>query len=157
MDKVKRTLESLLATPLSLRQIWLGKSLAVTLPGTSIALLVSLLALLAMNLMLIVPNAGSFIMPNIISLVTGLIIMPVMAFFVVSLVGFLQLIMTNPRIANFVFIGIFLGIYLSTLTELAASWNFTFIYLIATIILIGLTHFIARFLTKERVILSSKG
>ena len=50
MDKAKRTLESLLATPVSLRQIWLGKSLAVALPSVAIALLVSLLALLAMNM-----------------------------------------------------------------------------------------------------------
>lgn len=157
MDKAKRTLESLLATPLSLRQIWLGKSLAVALPGVTIALLVSLLALLAMNLVIVVPTVGSFIMPSVLSLVTGLVIVPVVAFFVVSLVSFLQLIMTNPRIANFAFIGIFIGIYLAIITEWAASWDFSFIYLMAIVFLVVVTLFLARFLTKERIVLSSKG
>ena len=157
MDKAKRTLESLLATPLSLRQIWLGKSLAVALPGVTIALLVSLLALLAMNLVIVVPAVGSFIMPSVLSLVTGLVIVPVVAFLVVSLVSFLQLIMAKPTIANFAFIGIFLGIYLAIITEWAAYWDFSFIYLMATIFLVAVTLFLARFLTKERIILSSKG
>jgi ABC-type Na+ efflux pump permease subunit len=157
MDKAKRTLESLLATPLSLSQVWIGKSLAITLPGVGIALLISLLAVLAMNLAIIVPAVGSFTIPNAISLVTGLIIVPVMTFFVVCIVSFLQLVMTNPRIANFVFIGIFFGVYFSTITELTASFDFSLIYLIATVILAAITLLLSRFLTRERVILSSKG
>lgn len=157
MDKAKRTLESLLATPLSLRQIWLGKSLAVALPGVTIALLVSLLALLAMNLVIVVPTVGGFIMPDVLPLVTGLVVVPVVAFLVVSLVSFLQLIMTNPTIPNFAFIGIFMGIYLAIITEWAASWDFSSIYLMAMAFLIPVTLFLDRFLTKERIILSSKG
>jgi len=157
MDKAKRTLESLLATPLSLRQIWLGKSLAVALPGVTIALVVSLLAFLVMNLVIVVPTVGSFIMPSVLSLVTGLVIVPAVAFLVVSLVSFLQLIMTNPTIAIFAFMGIFIGIYLAIITEWAASWDFSFIYLMAIVFLVAVTLFLARFLTKERIILSSKG
>lgn len=157
IDKVKRTLESLLATPLSLRQIWLGKSLAVALPGVAVGLLISLLALLAMNLMAVVPAIGSFVMPGALSLLTGLIIVPLMAFLVVSLVGFIQLIVTDPRIANFVFIVAFLTVYISTFTNLLPSGNLTVAYLIATVFLAVLTLFLSRFLTKERVVLSSKG
>ena len=157
MEKAKRTLESLLATPLSLRQIWLGKSLAVALPGVTIALLVSLLALLAMNLVIVVPTVGSFIMPDVLSLVTGFVIVPIVAFSVVALVSFLQLIMTNPAIANFAFIGVFLGIYLAIITEWTASWDFSLIYLMATIFLVAVNLLLTRFLTKERIILSSKG
>ncbi len=157
MDKAKRTLESLLSTPLSLRQLWLGKSLGVALPGIAIALFVSLLVLLAMNLVLVVPTVGSFIVPGVLSLVTGFVIVPAMAFFLVSLVALLQLIMVNPRIANFAFIGIFLGIYMATITEFAASWDFSLIYLVATVFIAVITLFLTRFLTKERVVLSSKG
>ena len=157
MDKAKRTLESLLATPLSLRQIWLGKSLAVTLPGVAIGLLISLLTMLAMNLAVVVPTVGSFIMPNALSIMTGLVIIPLLTFLVVSLVSFLQLIMADPRIANFVFIGAFLIVYISTITELFPSQKLVFGYVIAIGILAALTAFLARFLTRERVILSSKG
>ena len=157
MDKAKRTIESLLATPLSLRQIWLGKSLAVTLPSITIALLVSFLALIAMNLTIIVPTIGNFILPSAVSLVTALVLVPLMTFFVVEIVSFLQLTTANPRIANFAFTGIFLGIFMSTITEVTASWDFRLIYLAASLLLAAVTLFLARFLTKERVILSSKG
>lgn len=157
MDKAKRTLESLLATPLSLRQIWLGKSLAVALPGIAITLLILLLALLVLNLVFIIPIVGSFIIPSALSFVTGLIIIPAMAFLIVLAVSFLQLIMTNPRIANFAYIAVFLGIYLVTITGLTASWDVSFIYLMVTVVLAVITLFLSRFLTKERVILSSKG
>ena len=33
VDKAKRNIESLMATPVSIKQIWLGKSLAVTMPS----------------------------------------------------------------------------------------------------------------------------
>jgi ABC-2 type transport system permease protein len=157
VDKAKRTMESLLATPLSLRQVWLGKSLAVALPGVTIAILFSLLAFLAMNLAIAVPNVGSFIIPSALPLVTGLVIIPAMAFVVVSLVSFLQLIMTNPRLANLALIGIFFAVYFFSITRLGSSWDLSLIYLVATVFLAVVTLFLTRFLTKERVILSSKG
>ncbi len=157
MDKAKRTLESLLATPASLRQIWLGKALAVALPSVVISLLVSLLALLVLNIVVAIPTLGSPILPSALPLVAGFLIVPVTTFFVVALVSFLQLIMANPRIANFAFIVLFLGIYMSTITELTKSWDFSLIYLVVTALLAAVTVFVARFLTKERVILSSKG
>jgi ABC-2 type transport system permease protein len=157
MDKAKRTMESLLATPLSLRQVWLGKSLAVALPGVAIAILVSLLIFLAMNLTIAVPNVGGFIVPSALPLVTGLVIVPVMAFVVVALVSSLQLIMSNQRLTNLAFIGIFFVIYFLSFTSLGSSWDFSLIYLVATIFLAVVTIFLTRFLTKERVILSSKG
>ncbi len=157
LDKTKRTLESLLATPLSLRQIWLGKSLAVALPSVIIALLVSFLALLFLNLVIIVPDLGSFIVPRILSLVTGLVIIPVMTFFVAFITNFLQLIMANPRIANLVFPVIFMGLFIDTLIRLSKPWDYSFIYLLVTLFLVAISLLLSRFLTKDRVILSSKG
>jgi ABC-2 type transport system permease protein len=157
LDKAKRTMESLMSSPLSLRQIWLGKSLAVALPGVVIAILVTVLTFLAMNLAIAVPKTGGFIIPSFLPLVTGLVIVPVMAFVVVSLVNFLHLVIANARLANLAFIGIFFAIYFFSVTSLGSSWNFSLIYLVATVFLIMLATFLTRFLTKERVILSSKG
>jgi ABC-2 type transport system permease protein len=158
MEKAKRSLESLLATPLSLKQIWLGKSLAIALPGIVIGLVISLLALLAINWLIIVPKISGFIMPNVSSLIASLVIMPIMAFLLVLIVSFLQLIMANPRIANFAFIAIFLGLYITTVNgSISGSWNFLFIYLIAVAALAALSFCLSRLLAKERVVLSSKG
>lgn len=157
LDKAKRTLESLMATPLSLRQIWLGKSLAVTLPSIALALLISIANLIAVDLAVTRPAIGTLLAPGPASLVTGLILVPLMTFFTVAVVSYLQLTMTNPRIASFAFIVIFIGIYTSTVTELNASLNFSLIYFGVTIVLAGIALLVSRFLTTERVILSSKG
>ena len=157
IDKNKRTLESLLATPLSLRQVWLGKSLAVALPSVIMALVVSLVVVLVVNVRLVAPVAGSYVMPSVLSWVAGLVIVPLLVFVGVCLVTLLQLIIVNPRIATFVFTGIFLAVYMGTITEATASWNFAFIFLVIAVFFAALVLFLARFLTKERVVLSSKG
>ena len=38
VDKAKRNIESLMATPVSIKQIWMGKTLAVTLPSVGIGI-----------------------------------------------------------------------------------------------------------------------
>jgi len=156
-DKAKRTLESLLATPVSLRQLWWGKSMAVAIPSIAITCLILLLAILAINLIVIVPATGVFLIPSAPSLVAGLVIAPVMVFFIVCIVTFLQLIMTNPRIANFAFMAIFLGIYFTTITEQVSFGNLSLVYLIVAIVLAAVTFLLSRWLNKERVVLSSKG
>ncbi len=157
LEKTRRTLESLMATPLSLRQIWFGKSLAIALPGTAVTFLVLFLVLVALNVALVVPAVGGFMWPGILPLVTGLIMMPVMAFFVILIVTFLQLVMGNPRIANFAYIAIFLGIYMGTITQAMVLQNLTVAYSIAVVVLGAIVLLLVRLLKKEKVILSMKG
>ncbi|OGO37724.1 MAG: hypothetical protein A2147_00800 [Chloroflexi bacterium RBG_16_57_8] len=157
LEKAKKSLESLLATPASLKQVWLGKTTAVTLPSVAITLLVLVAGILVLNFAVIVPQTGSFVLPNGLPLVTGLVIIPLVAFGVVAAVSILQLTMSNPRIANFVFIAMFFGFYMMTITEFSASWDFWLIYLVTIVVLIVANLVLSRFLTKERVVLSSKG
>jgi len=159
MDKAKRTLESLLATPLSLRQIWLGKSLAVALPSLLISLSVSFIAIIVLNVVVISPKVDTFIVPGTLSIVTSLIITPLVTFFVVAIVSFLQLTTANPRIANLAFTVIFVGIYiyLQTISKPTVTWYFALIYLSAMLVLVGIMALLDRILTKEKVVLSSKG
>jgi ABC-2 type transport system permease protein len=156
MDKAKRTLESLMSTPMSLRQIWMGKSMAVALPGVVIGTIVTLLIFLAMNFAIAVPKVGGFILPGVLPLVTALVIIPAMTFVVVAVVGFMQLIMTNQRLPNLVFIIVFFAIYFTSITGAGAGWDFSIIYLLAIAILVAAIFILSRFLTKDRVILSSK-
>jgi len=156
MDKTKRSIESLLATPLSLRQVWMAKSLAVTIPSVTIGVGISIVLIIVLNVLVFIPAVG-VIIPGISSLVGGIILIPVLTFFVVSIVTFLQLIMTNPRLASLAFSAIFIGIYLSTITEVTRNWDFSLIYLVIITLLIVINIFLSRFLTKEKIILSSKG
>jgi ABC-2 type transport system permease protein len=156
LEKAKRTLESLLATPASLRQVWMGKNVAVALPSVAITGLVLLATVVALNLGIIVPKTGSWVFPQILPLITGLVIVPLLTFEVVAVVSSLQLIVSNPRVANFAFIAVFFAFYFATVTGATASWDFIQIYAAAIVGLALAILMLSRFLTRERVILSSK-
>jgi ABC-2 type transport system permease protein len=158
MDKAKRTLEPLMATPLGVKHIWIGKTLATALPGLAIGIILFLLTLIAVNILVIQPQVGSFILPGIFPLVSALIISPILVLLVVSLISFLQLVTTKPAIASVVFPVIFLGIYFPTIiADRTAGWVYPVIYLAAIAVLVAATFAMLRLLTKERIALSSRG
>ncbi len=156
-DKSKRVLESLLATPLSLRQVWAGKSLAITLPSITISFVLSIVALVLLNKIYIVPVVGRFVMPASTQMITGWVLVPVISLLVTLVVTMFQLILNNPRIANFAFMILFFAVFWIPTTPFTNSLNMTTIYLILIGVLIILNLVLSRLLTKERVILSSKG
>lgn len=156
LDKTKRSIESLLATPLSLHQVWLAKSLAVTLPSSIIGLAVSVIMVIVINIVVFIPNVG-LIIPGALSLVTSIILIPVVTFFVVSIVTCLQLIITNPRLASLIFTILFLLVFFSTsVSQIGLRLNFSVIYIIVIVVLAAVNLYLSRFLTKERIVLSSK-
>jgi ABC-2 type transport system permease protein len=159
LDKAKRNIESLMATPISLKQIWLGKCIAVTLPSVIIGIGVSIIAILVMDFGFMAPQIGTLIVPEALAIVTAIILVPLLIFAIVTIVIYFQLIMTNPRIANFVFTIIFLLLFfgINALGGLGIGVNFAIIYLgfIALCAIVSLV--LSRSLTKEKVLLSSKG
>jgi ABC-type Na+ efflux pump permease subunit len=159
VDKAKRNLESLMATPTSLNQIWFGKSLAVTLPSIMIGIGVAFLVYLIMNFGLVMPRTGSFIIPDALAIFSALIIVPVLIFVIVLIVIYVQLTIANPRIANLVFTGIFLLLFfgVNALGGLGIEVNFGLIYLGNIVLCAVIVYFLSRSLTKEKVLLSSKG
>ncbi len=158
VDKTKRTFESLLATPMSLREIWLGKTLGVALPGVVVGLVVALAAILAVDLAVVAPAIGSAAVPGLLPIVAALVIIPVLVFEMVAVTTLLQLIMTNPKIPTFAFTATFMAIYVVTIiVHVSAGWFFAAIYAGATILLAVVEMFLTRYLTNERTVLSSKG
>jgi hypothetical protein len=158
MEKTKRSMESLLATPISIKQVWLGKSLAVALPSMAFALMISFLVLIGINVAKVNQVAGCYIFPTALPLVTGLVIVPLLVFLIILIVSFIQLTTANPMTGRLAFMGIFMMTFLSTtLFDFGTSKDFTRIYLIAAVLLASSIRFTERFLTEERVVLSSKG
>ncbi len=158
VDKAKRNIESLMATPLSLKQIWLGKTLAVALPSVIIGLGVAILGYVIINVTRVVPATGNFITPDVLAVVSALILVPLLIFAVVSIVIYLQLVISNPRIANLAFTAIFLILFfgVNVLTSLGINVNFSLVYLGVIILCGGLSFLLSPSLSKERVLLSSK-
>ncbi len=157
MDKAKRTLEPLLATPLGIRQIWIGKTLATALPGIVIGILLSIFTMIVINLAVIEPSVGGFIIPRALPLISALIISPLLVLLVVALISFLQLITAKPAVSSIVFPVIFLGIYFPTIiVDRSAGWIYAPIYSGAAVLLVIVMLAFGRLLTKERTALSSK-
>ena len=159
LDKAKRNIESLMATPVGIKQIWIGKSLAVTLPSVAIGLAVSILVYSILNVGFVMPHTHAFIFPAPVAILSALLVIPVLVFAVVTVVIYIQLIIANPRIANFVFTGMFiLTVFgVNFLGGIGVSLTYFPLVYLAVAALCGLASLVlSRYLTKEKVLLSSK-
>jgi ABC-2 type transport system permease protein len=160
-EKAKGPIESLLATPLTARGVWLGKSLAIFLPAYIIGLAGTLIVVLAMNLAAILPTTGHFVLP-LPEALTGFLFLPLLMFALV-LVGIIFSLITNPVVGQTIII--FFGTVLLQVVGqvggrvwwLLASWDYALYNLAGAAILGIIAFYLSRTLTKERIILSSKG
>ena len=118
---------------------------------------VAILLVVALNIGIYNPAVGILI-PGYLSIITAVILIPLLTFFIVSIVTFLQLTTTNPRLASMVFTAIFIGVFFTSIfaSQVAFKLDYSLIYLILIIVFIGLDAFLSRFLTKEKIILTSK-
>jgi ABC-type transport system involved in multi-copper enzyme maturation permease subunit len=160
-EKVKGNIESLLATPLSPKEIWIGKSIAIFLPGYIISIISTLIILLTVNFIVIIPATGSFILPAP-SLLISFLINPLL-FLALLLFIVLFSLANNPDIAItpsfLVGFGLMIGIPLGVATGVInlASWSFALWCLGGAIIFWAINCGLYRLLTKENIVLSSKG
>ncbi len=160
MEKVKHSMESLLCTPLSLRQVCLGKSLAVFLPSVVLGLVLTFGGIVGINQIFIVPRLGRFIMPGTAPLVAILVVVPLIVFFLVSLMIEVQLIITNIRWINAAFMALIFGVgfgFSPVLKFGPSSWSMVLASLGIGAMLALLVVLLSPRVTKERIILSSKG
>jgi ABC-2 type transport system permease protein len=163
LEKTRKTLESLMATPVTIREIWLGKSIAVAVSSTAVGLAVSVFAYLVISLAEVAPKVHQFIGPPPLAIVSGLIVVPLLVFSVVSLVTHLQLVISNARVSNFIFLAVFLvvlGVLLGTVYGLPGGGlnqrYYLPIFLGLAIVVGRVSQYLSRRLTKEKVVLSSK-
>lgn len=160
MEKIKRSIESLLCTPLSIKQICLGKTLALFLPSIILGWLCTFGSIAGINQFFIVPVLGKFIMPGVAPVIAILVVMPIIVFFLSLLVIALQLIITNIRWVNTIIVFAMFGVAfgLSPVLKFGpSSWNIVFISLGVAVILAIIAFLVFRQVTKERIVLSSKG
>ena len=160
-EKVNGNIASLIATTLTPKEIWWGKSLAIFIPGYIISIISTMIVLLAVNLSVIVPATGDFLFPIPLFLVS-LILNPLL------LLGLLLFIIlfslaNNPDIAIapsfLVGFGLMMGIPLGMASGAIklSSWSFSLWYLAGVVIVWIAIFFLTRILTKENIILSAKG
>ena len=160
-EKVNGNIECLLATPLTPRALWLGKCLAVFLPGYAVSVIAALLVLLVVNLIAINPAAGCLILPAP-ALLTGFIINPLLF---LGLLAFMVLfsLANNPEIATVPSFILGFGLMMGLPTGLAtgavdpASWGFALWYFVGTTFVWVIVGCFSRLLTRQNIVLSGKG
>lgn len=160
-EKVDGNIESLLATPMNPVEIWIGKSMAIFLPGYIISVLYTLIVLLSVNFIIIIPATGDIILPVqsllLIFLINPLLFLALLLFIVLfSLADNPDIAITPAFIVGFgLMMGIPLGVATGTIN--LVSWSFALWYLGGAIIFWIVDLCLYRMLTKERIVLSSKG
>ena len=160
-EKVNGNIECLLATPLGPKTLWMGKGLAVFLPSYVISIITSGIVLLAVNLAVVLPGWDMFVLPGP-ALVNGLIINPLLFF---GLLPFILLfsLANNPDIAiapSFLIgFGLMIGVPVGLMTGTIdiSSWSFALWYLVGTVVAWAVCLYLARLLTRQNIVISSKG
>ncbi|MDD2471906.1 MAG: hypothetical protein PHT28_03180 [Dehalococcoidales bacterium] len=160
-EKANGNIECLMATPIEPETLWVGKCIAVFAPAFLITVIASFIAVSVINLAAIQPGWGVFILPSA-ALVSGLIVNPLLFF---AILGFIVLfsLASNPDIAAapslLIGFGLMIGMPVGLMTGTIdiSSWSFTLWYTFGTalawLIVLGLT----RMLTRQNIVLSSKG
>jgi hypothetical protein len=160
-EKINGGVECLLATPLSPIELWIGKGLAIFLPGFVISAVANLIVVLVFNFITVLPASGDFVLPAP-ALLTGLFINPLLFFGLLSFIILFSLA-NNPDIAfapSFILgFGLMIGIPLGVATGAinVASWPFALWYLAGAAAVWLAVGYLTRLLTKENIVLSSKG
>jgi ABC-2 type transport system permease protein len=156
-EKSRGNIESLLASPLQAREIWIGKSLAVFLPGFILGAVFALIVLFAVNYIYFVPVTGFLINPWI--LITNLAALPLL-YLGLSLVVHLVGLTGKPATGN-VIVQLFLPVFVALVINLvvrsvldAGSWTFTLIMLGLTAVTGVIILILKSRLDKERIVLS---
>jgi len=160
-EKAAGNLETLLATPLGPLDIWLGKSLAIFLPAYALATGCALAAVVAINVVVSIwQGAAVFVLPPAVW-VTGLLVNPLFFFGLTSLTIILAFthdpdvgIVPSFPIGFGLMAGVPLGVAVGVFD--LAAWSFVLYGLGAAALLWAPILYLARSLTKERVVVSSR-
>jgi hypothetical protein len=146
-----------MATPLSIKDIWIAKSLAVFIPGMVLGEILTLAALLAVNYIYFVPKIG-FIYTHWMAL-SSFLAVPLIYLclsFLVHLIG----LTGKPSTSNVV-VQIFLPIVPTLMINLtirhildATSWPFTLANFGLAAIIAFIVIFLQPRITRERIVLS---
>ena len=156
-EKREKIIETMLCTPLSLKSIWFGKVLGATVPAYLFSLLSVTLVITISNIMM-----RSLLLPSLSILTHILGVVPVFIASAISLIGFCQFLLgmrENKIISYLIILVLFPFMYPSILSGLVlgnmnveVSWIEVEVCLIVSVILLALTTYFSRYLSKEKIV-----
>jgi ABC-2 type transport system permease protein len=151
-EKTNKTIHSLLSTPLDIKTIWFGKSLAIFTLGYCLSLVLSAIFITMINFMF---SDTGVIVPSMYGFIALFLFNPVMTFSIVGIIGLLTLISrdeTKVRIGTFLFI-FALMLFLKP-GRISMGLPLIPFQILISLILIAIVLLGLKLLTNDRVILS---
>jgi len=153
-EKTGGTIETLLCSPLPLRNIWLGKVIGVMVPSYTIALVIAVVIVLLSNV-----AADFLVLPSPIMILFVLVVVPVYIACLIGMLGFIQLLlgMRENQIVNIVLIIVFIAaisIFDSLVAEGLVVMSALVVggMLMAGILLLAVIGYMTRILNKEKIV-----
>ncbi len=157
-EKTRGNIESLLATPIKIKDIWIAKGLAIFIPGLVIGEIFTLITLIAVNYIYFIPGTGFIINPWIV--VNSFIAAP-LVYLCLGLLVYLIGLTGKPATGNIiaqiflpVMINIVIQLILHTNILTSTSWSFATANIGLALVIIIITFFLQPRLTKEKIVLS---
>jgi ABC-2 type transport system permease protein len=158
-EKSRGNIESLLATPLKVKDIWIAKSLAVFIPGLVVGEVLTFIILISINYIYFIPKTGFIITPWIA--ISSFLAVPLVYLCLSLLVHFIGL--TGKPATGNIIVQIFLPVSITLIINLilrgvvdAASWSLTLVNIVIAAVLIVIVIFLLPRLTRERIVLSDR-
>lgn len=155
-EKSRGIIESLMATPLGVKDIWIAKSLAVFMPGMIIGEILTLAALLAVNFIYFVPKVGFICTPWMaLSSFLAVPLIYLSLSLLVHLIGLTGKPATGNVVAQ-IFLPVSLTLMINLLIRnvLDASWPFTLVNFGIAVVMAVIVIILKSRITKERIVLS---
>ncbi len=156
-EKSRGNIESLLATPLEAKNIWIAKSIAIFIPGLILGEVFTFIVLIAVNYVYFIPEIG-FIFNYWLAL-SSFVVAPLI-YLSLSLLFHLVALTGKPATGN-VIIQIFLPVVINLMINLVVrdilvgtSWPFTVANLGIAAVIAIIVIFLKPRLIKERIVLS---
>ncbi|WAI00980.1 ABC transporter permease [Methanogenium organophilum] len=153
-EKTEGTIETLLCSPLPLRDIWLGKVLGVMVPSYAVALLIAAVLVALSNM-----AADVLVLPSVVMMLFVLMVVPVYIACAIGMLGFVQLLlgMRENQIINIVVIIGFIvaiSVFDSLVTEglIVMSAPVVGVMFLLGILLIAAIGYMTRILSREKIV-----
>ncbi len=152
-ERQARTLETLLATPLSPVGIWLGKTVFLFFLGYSVANFITWGALVLVNILR--PPGVPVFLPRVEALVVFLGPLPALGFSVTALTGFAYLKTSNALLSNLIGLGLtalsYGSTYLTSTIPVFGWYSIGFVTVVS-LVLLGLVWVASKHLTCEDIV-----
>ena len=154
-EKMDQVVETLLCSPASLREVWLGKTVAVTMFAHVMALGAGVLTSIVTS-----ARMGTMVVPNAAVILYLVGVLPLVIACLVGALGFAQMLlgMKENRIIGLVlFIPIFAGLYglgYTSTGTLAIGWLQVGIATLVAVVVLCVLAWGTRLLSRERIVTS---